>query len=90
MVDVTAQENKTKDFEAQLREIDCAIQAIDTVKERMGIRESMKKNRADTDPFYIIQIEVTGGKIEKATTAQLPCTGPPTASDGPFGCDKKQ
>ena len=25
MVDVTVQENKTNDFEAQLREIDCAI-----------------------------------------------------------------
>ena len=58
----------------------------------MGIRESMKKNRADTGPFYIIQTEMQGigGKIGKATKAQLPCTGPPTASDGPFGCDKKQ
>ena len=58
----------------------------------MGIRESMKKNRADTGPFYIIQTEMqgTGRKIGKATKAQLPCTGPPTASDGPFGCDKKQ
>ena len=92
MVDVTAQENKTNDFEAQLREIDCAIQAVDTVKESMGIRESRKKNRADTGPLYIIQTEVqgTGGKIGKATKAQLPCTGPQTASDGPFGCDRKQ
>ena len=92
MVDVTVQENKTSDFEAQLRKIDCAIQAVDTVKERMGIRESMKENRADTCPFYIDQIEVqgTGGKIEKANKVQLPCTDPLTDSDGPFGCVRNQ
>ena len=92
MVDVTVQENKTNDFEAQLREIDCAIQAVDTVKERMGIRESMKENSVDTDLFYIVQTEVqgTGGKIGKANKAQLPCTDPPTTSNGPFGCDRKQ
>ena len=68
------------------------IQAVDTVKERMGIQESMKENRADTGPFYIDQTEVqgTGGKLEKANKAQLPCTGPLTVSDGPVGCVRNQ
>ena len=55
MVDATRQEKKTSDFEAQLREIDCAIFAIDTIKESFEKLESEKENRACLSFFPIDQ-----------------------------------
>nr|POF20930.1 hypothetical protein CFP56_76297 [Quercus suber] len=92
MMDVTRQENRTSDFEAQLREIDCAILAVDTVKEKMGNREPKKENRADTGSFYSDQPEAirNGGKEGKSIKGQSLYAGPLTDSDGPFECARNQ
>lgn len=89
MMDVTLQENKTGDFETQLREIDCAIHAVDTVKEIMGNRESKEENRAAIGFSYIVQTEVLrfGGKVEKTIKDQLPYPSPLTESESPFGLE---
>ena len=64
--DATRQEKKTRDFETQLREIDCAIFAVDTDKESFEKRESAKENRAGPGFSPIDQSKAqthgTGGK----------------------------
>ena len=95
MEDVTRQEKKTRDFEAQLREIDCAIFAIDTVKESFEKRESEKENRAGPGFSPIDQPETqthgTGGKeINQNYKAQSPCIGPLTDPGDPQGCARAQ
>ena len=95
MEDATRQEKKTRDFEAQLREIDCAIFAVDTDKESFEKRESAKENRAGPGFSPIDQPKAqthgTGGKeINQKYKAQSPCIGLLTDPGDPQGCDRDQ
>ena len=95
MVDATRQEKKTSDFEAQLREIDCAIFAVDTIKESFEKQESEKENKAGPSFSPIdqpgAQAHGTGGKdVKRNNKAQLPCIGPLTDPGGQQGCAQSQ
>ena len=68
MMDVTFQKKKEDDFETQLREIDCATHAVDTLKERMGDREAKEESKVATGFSNSAQIEAlrSGGKVDKS------------------------
>ena len=92
MMDVTFQKKKEDDFETQLREINCAIHAVDTVKERMGNREAKEESRVATDFSNSAQSEAlsVGGKVDKPLMSQRPYLGPLTDPAGPARLGRNQ
>ena len=69
MVDVTPQENRPEDFEEKLREIDCAINAVDILQGTMRIHAPKREEKVGVGFSNFGQPKVLGAGInEKATT----------------------
>ena len=69
MVDVTPQENRPEDFEEKLREINCAINAVDILQGTMRIHAPKREEKVNVGFSDFGQLEVLGTRInERATT----------------------
>ena len=86
MVDVTPQENRPEDFEEKLREVDCAINAVDILQGITGIHAPKREEKVGVGFSDFGQPEVLGARVnERATTTQLPSPSSKAYSSGPYG-----
>ena len=91
MVDVTPQENRPEDFEEKLREINCAINAVDILQGITGIHAPKREEKVGVGFSDFGQPEVLGARVnERATTTQLPSPSSKAYSGGPYGLASRQ